>query len=276
MDRSGPNGCWNWTGKRTHSGYGVFWLNGKSHRAHRVSLEWAIGEAPADKPYALHSCDNRLCVNPDHLRWGDAMENFEDRELRKGPVVGEAIATARITTEVADSILRMRIDGLRLKEIAEQLSLPKTLVENVYTGSSWKHRHGVDGNPTLEELKKAKPKKKRPAPNRIVTDDMVDLILKSRMQGKSARALAKTLGLPLGTVSPIHSGLAFTHRLGVDGNPTLAELRSVRAENPTYKLTEDDVSEIRSLLAKGYLGADLATKYKVSRSIISNIKTGKR
>jgi len=38
----------------------------------------------------------------------------------------------------------------------------------------------------------------------------------------------------------------------------------------------DDVSEIRQLLNDGYVGADIAAEYGVSRGLISHIKTGKR
>ncbi len=105
---------------------------------------------------------------------------------------------------------------------------------------------------------------------------MVDHILKARIAGISARDIAAELKLPLGTVTPVHSGLAFTYRHGVDGNPTLEQLRRVKAVPKNLKLTDDDVDEIRRLLAKGYLGADIAALYSVSRVIVSNIKTGKR
>lgn len=45
---------------------------------------WFVMEAdgrprpPAPANHGLHSCDNKLCLNPDHLRWGTHRENMQD------------------------------------------------------------------------------------------------------------------------------------------------------------------------------------------------------
>lgn len=267
--------CWVWTGHRHTRGYGIFWHAGKNVRANRFALELEKGPSPFEGAMALHSCDNPPCCNPSHLRWGTNLENSEDKIMRKGDSKGENSPVAILTNEKVDLIYRLRLEGMTIGDISEKLGAPYTTVENVYVGKAWAHRLGVDGNPTLEELRRSKPTRK-PSPFRALTDEMVDHILRSRMEGRSAREIASEIGLPLGTVSPVHSGLAYTHRLGVNGNPTLEELRSVSAPNPTHKLTEDDKEEIRSLLSQGYWGSDIAKKYGVSKATISNIKNGKR
>ncbi len=277
VEKAGPDDCWLWTGNKHSRGYGVFWLNGKSIRANRFALELAEGPAPYDGAMSLHSCDNPPCCNPKHLRWGTALNNIEDRILRRGPMHGENAANATVTNDVVAKIYRMRLDGLTILEIAGELGLPDSTIENIYVGKAWSHLLGVDGNPTLEELR-AKRKRKNPkrANNLVITDPIADDILRSRLAGQSAKQIAERLNLPLGTVSPVYSGLACQHRLGVEGNPTLEELKSVCAPNPGHKLTEDDIAEIRSLLAQGFWGSDLAKRYGVSKATISNIKSGRR
>ncbi|WP_176218048.1 HNH endonuclease signature motif containing protein [Novosphingobium sp. B1] len=76
MDKR-PSSCWEWRGKVSHNGYGQFEHKGRSWRAHRYAYTLAKGDIPPGM-MVLHSCDNRRCCNPDHLRIGTAKDNWRD------------------------------------------------------------------------------------------------------------------------------------------------------------------------------------------------------
>lgn len=74
--------CWNWTGNLNMHGYGYAMFKGKVWIAHRYSYFLSKGDIPEGME-VLHSCDNRKCVNPDHLSIGTHMDNMIDM-IRKG------------------------------------------------------------------------------------------------------------------------------------------------------------------------------------------------
>lgn len=79
-------GCWEWTGYRNSSGYGFVCVGGKRKSASRHAMQ--IIRGPIDPAlYVLHHCDNRLCVNPDHLYIGDHAQNMADKRNRGRVVI---------------------------------------------------------------------------------------------------------------------------------------------------------------------------------------------
>lgn len=75
----GPIGqCWTWSGlKNAKSGYGYMHHRGKPIPAHRISFALHNGGI-LDGLVIIHICDNKSCVNPDHLREGTNQDNLDD------------------------------------------------------------------------------------------------------------------------------------------------------------------------------------------------------
>lgn len=84
IDKGADDQCWPWLGGVWPTGYGRAWVGGKIVRAHRLALALAEGRRslPHAKMFACHSCDNPVCCNPSHLRWGTQADNMADASRR--------------------------------------------------------------------------------------------------------------------------------------------------------------------------------------------------
>ncbi len=79
--RQDGNGCRLWRKCRCSTGYGVIKVGGRGRRAHRVAYEVLVGPIP-DGQFVMHRCDNRACVNVDHLALGTHKDNMQDMNLK--------------------------------------------------------------------------------------------------------------------------------------------------------------------------------------------------
>ena len=75
------DGCWEYTAHTGTDHYGQFWQNGVARPAHIVAYELFVGPVPKGQ-LLMHTCDNRKCVNPEHLVPGTKQENNDDTSAK--------------------------------------------------------------------------------------------------------------------------------------------------------------------------------------------------
>lgn len=138
---SKPNpetGCWEWQRYRKPSGYGTIAFEGKPYyHAHRASYAEFVGPIP-DGMWVLHKCDNRPCVNPDHLFLGSMQDNVDDRNRKKRQARGDQVGTSKLTWPIVRQIKNELAAGQTCREIGKRYSVHKSTIERIRSGESWK------------------------------------------------------------------------------------------------------------------------------------------
>lgn len=134
-----PDGCWEWQGPRNF-GYGKACYMGRQNwRAHRLSYILHKGEIPSGLA-VCHSCDNRACVNPNHLWLGTNAENTVDRVKKGRSASGVRHGSAKLSPESIKEILSTpRVTGTGWSvRLAKKFGVSVSLICSIGRREVWK------------------------------------------------------------------------------------------------------------------------------------------
>lgn len=125
-------GCWAWVGGGKPDGYGAITYNGKCEGAHRVAYVLNKGEIP-EGAYIRHSCDNKWCVNPDHLLAGTPQDNMDDKVSRgrqskglKHSISLKSSEKKRLSIKYGESHAGAKVSDAQVLEIAQMAANGET------------------------------------------------------------------------------------------------------------------------------------------------------
>lgn len=128
--------CLEWPFVKFRGGYGSLLVGGARTTAHRFMCVLAHGDPPSDTMQAAHSCNNRACCNPRHLRWATVKENHADKLVHGTHARGENNTRARITRAQVLAILRdLKIHPA--SEVARRHKVSRSTVTSIQHGCSW-------------------------------------------------------------------------------------------------------------------------------------------
>lgn len=131
-------GCWNFT-SIMNTGYGVIRINKKNMLAHRFSYETFIG--PINDLHVLHRCDNRKCVNYNHLFLGNNLDNIKDKVEKKRHNYGQKVWNHKLSEDEIVQIKKELKHYYRgqLKDLAHFYKVDPCTISDIKRGLTWTH-----------------------------------------------------------------------------------------------------------------------------------------
>ena len=120
------NGCTNWPGKIDRGGYGIH----NDVLAHRKVWEYYNGPIPKTL-CVCHKCDNRRCVNIEHLWLGTSKENVLD--MHKKGRAGQA----KLSEEDVYKIRFLLENQVQPRTIAKMFGVWDSSIHNIKSGKTW-------------------------------------------------------------------------------------------------------------------------------------------
>lgn len=108
-------------------------------KAHRLMCEAAHGPAPTGNHHALHSCGNKWCVNPQHLRWGTIRENHQDMARDGVDLRGSRAPRAKLTENDVMAAREDRLRGMTYGALEKKYKIARGAIWHAVNGTQWGH-----------------------------------------------------------------------------------------------------------------------------------------
>lgn len=130
------NGCLIWICADSASGYASVKFRGKPTNAHRMVWVVEHGEIPKGL-CVLHKCDNRKCVNIDHLFLGTHKDNMQDMLKKNRQAKYEPEKNGLLSWDIVNQIRIDLSNGKKGFVIANKFNISTGTVSLIKNNKTW-------------------------------------------------------------------------------------------------------------------------------------------
>lgn len=131
--------CWPWTLGTSKAGYGRMSVNSRPNLCHKLAWEYAHQRPLPPGRFALHTCDNPICCNPDHIYPGTPKDNSRDavtrHRLARG--LGERWGRAKLKNADIPAIRARAAAGEPQEAIAASFGVCAPHISRILSGKRW-------------------------------------------------------------------------------------------------------------------------------------------
>lgn len=134
------DGCWLWKNAPNDSGCAVFSIHCKTYYASRISWVLANGAIPDDL-LVCHTCDNKICVNPNHFFLGTYKDNHDDmaKKGRRARFIGSKNSQSKLTEDIVKELRKRHQDGESAHSLAPQFGVAPSVALRAINRDTWSH-----------------------------------------------------------------------------------------------------------------------------------------
>jgi hypothetical protein len=133
-----PTGCWEWQACLSEKGYGRFMFEKKARTAHRVSWLLHNGEIPSGL-CVCHKCDNRKCVNPEHLFLGTNQDNVDDKIKKQRYANTKGENHCRAILKEKDVLFIRENSNLGVTALGKMFGVSPQAAYSIINRKTWRH-----------------------------------------------------------------------------------------------------------------------------------------
>jgi len=131
------SGCWLWKGAHGGQGRPRIWDGVKAEYAARVAYRLYKGEI--NNLLVCHTCDNGLCVNPDHLFLGTHKDNSTDMVCKRRSTKGSKNRQAKLTeADIPDIKHRRLVLKQQINSIAKLYGVERRTISRIIHNQTWR------------------------------------------------------------------------------------------------------------------------------------------